>query len=225
MPGSTEHTVDLGHTQRQAMNPEFVRHQVDDALNARFEVIERAYQNDEAALAEVLADTRLPEPVKAPLRDGGLRARIHDQLQARADAVEQELRSGEVGRDRLLQDPSLAASVKEQLANVPPRALRDPEVASTVVRLFRDSIMAKENAMVASATTAALEQLRKAMTVYGDQLVKQIEEGTKEAFATSITHMLGRAVWIVIAGVLLILLIPEIPMRSIQTKAPVPAEG
>jgi EmrB/QacA subfamily drug resistance transporter len=225
MPGSTEHTVDLGHTQRQAMNPEVVRHQVDDALNARFAVIERAYQNDEAALAEVLADTRLPEPVKAPLRDGGLRARIHDQLQARADAVEQELRSGEVGRDRLLQDPSLAASVKEQLANVPPRALRDPDVAGTVVRLFRDSIMAKENAMVASATTAALEQLRKAMAVYGDQLVNQIEAGTKAAFATSITHMLSRALWIVIAGLLLILLIPEIPMRSIQTKAPVPAEG
>jgi EmrB/QacA subfamily drug resistance transporter len=223
LPGMTEHNVDLGHSQRQAMNSEVVRHQVDDALNKRFEVIERAYRNDEQALAEVLADTRLPEAVRAPLRDGGLRARIHAQLVARADSVEQQLRSGSTGRDRLLQDPLLSAQLKEQLANVPERALRDPEVARTVIRLFRDSIMSKEDAMVASATTAALEQIRKGMVVYGDQLTKQIEKGTKEAFATSITEMLGRSLWIVIAGVVLILFIPEIPMRSFQTKEPAPA--
>jgi EmrB/QacA subfamily drug resistance transporter len=225
LPGTTQHNVDLEQTQRRAMNTGVVRHQVDEALNGRFAVIERAYQGDEAALAEVLADTRLPEPVKAPLRDGGFRTRIHDQLEMRADSVEQELRSGEQGRDRLLQDPMLAASVKEQLANVPARALRDPEVVSTVVRLFRDSIMAKENAMVASATNAALEQLRKMMSVYAEGLTKQIEKGTKEAFAISISQMLSRALWIVIVGVLLILLIPEIPMRSLAAKAPVPVEG
>jgi hypothetical protein len=223
LPGMTQHTVDLEQTQRQAMNSDVVRHRVDEAMNARFAVIERAYRGEEAALAEVLADTRLPEPVKAPLRDGGLRTRIHDQLESRADSVEQELRSGEAGRDRLLQDPMLAASVKEQLANVPARALRDPEVVSTVVRLFRDSIMAKENAMVASATNAALDQIRKTMAVYAAALTKQIEKGTKEAFATSITQMLSRALWIVVAGVLLILLIPEIPMRTFATKEPMPA--
>lgn len=218
LPGATQHDVDLGQTQQQAMNTDVVRQRVDDALNARFAVIERAYRGDAAAFEEILADTRLPEAVKAPLRNGGLRARIHQQLQARADTVEQELRSGEAGRDRLLQDPLLAASVKEQLANVPARALRDPEVANTVVRLFRTSIMAKEDGMVVSATNAALEQIHKGMAVYADELTQQIEAGTKEAFATSIAHMLSRALWIVIAGVLLILLIPEIPLRAAAAK-------
>lgn len=225
LPGTTQHDVDLGQTQQQAMNTEVVRQRVDAALNARFDAIERAYRGDAAAIEEILADTRLPEAVKAPLRNGGLRVRIHQQLQARADTVEQELRSGEAGRDRLLQDPLLADSVKEQLANVPARALRDPEVANTVVRLFRDSIMAKENGMVVSATNAALEQIQKGMAAYADQLTKQIESGTKEAFAKSITHMLSRALWIVIAGVLLILLIPEVPLRTAAEKSPPPAEA
>ena len=225
MPGASEHSLDLGETQRSAMNTEVVRQRVDTALEARFAVIERAYRGDEQARDDILADTRLPEVVKAPLRNDSLRKRVHDQLLERADTVEEELRSGEAGRDRLLQDPMLADSVKEQLANVPARALRDPEVVQTVVRLFRDSIMSKEDAMVVSATNAALTQIHNGLGVYADQLTKQIERGTKEAFATSIAHMLSRALWIVVAGVLLIFLIPEIPMRSAQEKSPAPAKS
>jgi EmrB/QacA subfamily drug resistance transporter len=219
LPGATQHAIDLGESQRRAMNKDVIRSEVDAALAARFEVIEQAYRGDEQALADVLSDTRLPEAVKAPLREGGLRARIHDQLEARANQVEAELRNGEAGRDRLLQDPLLAATVKEQLANIPDRALRDPEVSSTVVRLFRGSIMAKENAMVESATTETLSRMQTALSAYSEQLVKRIERGSKEAFAASITHMLSRALWIVVFGVILILFIPEIPMRSVQTKS------
>ena len=85
--------------------------------------------------------------------------------------------------------------------------------------------LAKENGMVVSATNAALEQIHKGMATYADQLTKQIESGTKEAFAKSIAHMLSRALWIVIAGVLLILLIPEVPLRAAAEKSPPPAEA
>lgn len=219
LPGATEHQLDLGATQRRAMNTELIRHEVDAALEARFEVVERAYRGDAAARDDVLADARMPEVVKQPLLDDSIRARIHEQLEARADAVEAELRTGEAGRDRLLNDPLLGGSVKEQLANVPARALNAPEAADTVVRLFRGSIMAKETAMVELATTETLARLHQAMLGYGEQLVKQIERGTKDAFATSIAHMMSRALWIVVAGVFLILLIPEIPLRSATAKA------
>jgi EmrB/QacA subfamily drug resistance transporter len=225
LPGMTHHEIDLSIAQRQAMNAEVARDQVDAAIEKRLAVIDRAYHGDYEAVTEVLADSRLPDVVKEPLREGGLRSLIHDQLQARADSVETELRMGEQGRDRLLQDPLLAPSVKEQLANIPSRALRDPEVVGTVVQLFRGSIMAKEDAMVESAIAETLQMLRKELTDYGNQLVRQIERGTKEAFATSISRMLGGALWIIVAGVILILFIPEIPMRSVHTKGPVPAEG
>ena len=38
------------------------------------------------------------------------------------------------------------------------------------------------------------------MSIYGKQLVERIQRGVKVAFATSIVHMLERALWIVGAG-------------------------
>lgn len=219
LPGTSQHKIDLGAAQRRAMNGEVVRNEVKAALEARFEVIERAYRGDEAAVDEVLGDPRLPDAVKQPLRDGGLKARIHRQLVARADAIEAELRTGEEGRERLLRDPQLAPSLKEQVANIPPRALRDPDALETLVRLFRGSVLAKEDALAEGAANEALERLRKAMDTYGEQLVERIERGTKEAFSASITEMMSRALWIVFAGVALILFIPEIPLRATQLKS------
>jgi hypothetical protein len=128
--------------------------------------------------------------------------------------VEEQLRSGAAGRDRLLRDPSLAPSLREQLANVPSRALNEPDVTDTVVRLFRGSVMAKESALVNIATTQVLERIHTQVLAYGDQLVAEIERGTKQAFAVSITAMMSRALWIVVAGAILIVLLPEIPMRG-----------
>ena len=56
--------------------------------------------------------------------------------------------------------------------------------------------------------------IRAAMASYGSNLAAQIGHGMKEAFSESITHMLSRALWIVILGALLILFIPELPLRS-----------
>jgi hypothetical protein len=59
-----------------------------------------------------------------------------------------------------------------------------------------------------------LELARAALPVYSDQLVERIQYGTKQAFSASITQMLGSSLWIVIAGVLIVLFIPELPLRS-----------
>ncbi len=86
------------------MNADKIRARVNAALDERYQVIERAFNEDQRAVEEVLADPRLPEAVKAPLRDGGLRAKTHDELEERTDALVAELKSGEAGRDRLLED-------------------------------------------------------------------------------------------------------------------------
>ena len=63
-------------------------------------------------LQAVLGDSRLPESIKAPLRDGGIRALTKDELVERTDALVAELKSGEDGRDRLLRDPTLSADAE-----------------------------------------------------------------------------------------------------------------
>ena len=50
-----------------------IRERVDEALDERFAVIERAYREDAAAVDEIVGDPRMPEQIKAALRDGGVR--------------------------------------------------------------------------------------------------------------------------------------------------------
>ncbi len=87
--------------------------------------------------------------------------------------------------------------------------------------MFRDAILAKEDALVAKTVQQSLLTVRAAMSIYGKQLVERIQRGMKVAFATSIVHMLERALWIVGLAVLIVLFIPEVPLRS--RAEPVPA--
>ena len=214
LPGASEQRIDLAHAQTQAMNADAIRTRVHGTLEERFAVLDRAYHEDRAAVAEILGDPRMPEQIKAALRDGGVRGRIHRQLVERADTVESELQSGEEGRERLLHDPELPAGVKQQLADIPVRALREPELIAGVGKLFRDAILAKEDALVAATVQQSLLAVHAAMSIYGNQLVERIQRGMKVAFATSIVHMLERALWIVGLAVTIVLFIPEVPLRS-----------
>lgn len=220
LPGATETKVDLNHAQSQAMNVERIHERVDQAMGERYRLIERAYRGDEAATSEVLADTRLPEAVKAPLRDGGFQARVHKELLAKAETIERELQQGEGGRRRLLDDPALPAVTKENLSNIPTRALADTQAMANLSGLFRDSLLTTENSLVAVNVDSALNLVHAAMANYSAQLVERIQRGTKEAFSASITQMMARSLWIIALGFLITLFLPEIPLRSSMSTAP-----
>lgn len=214
LPGAPDMQLDLAHAQSEAMNVQAIQTRVNSVLDERYQVIERAYREDPEAVAAVLADARLPESIKAPLRDGGIRTSTRDELMERTDALVAELKSGEEGRDRLLQDPSLSTPLKRQLANIPSRAWNDPEVVTGVTALFRDSLLATENALVAYRAERALAAVKAGMTAYSAKLVENIHRGVRVAFGASIAHMLERALWIVGLALLVVLFIPELPLRS-----------
>lgn len=214
LPGAPDMQLDLAHAQSEAMNVQAIQTRVNSVLDERYQVIERAYREDPEAVAAVLADARLPESIKAPLRDGGIRTWTRDELMERTDALVAELKSGEEGRDRLLQDPSLSTPLKRQLANIPSRAWNDPEVVTGVTALFRDSLLATENALVAYRAERALAAVKAGMTAYSAKLVENIHRGVRVAFGASIAHMLERALWIVGLALLVVLFIPELPLRS-----------
>jgi EmrB/QacA subfamily drug resistance transporter len=214
LPGAPDMQIDLAHAQSEAMNVDAIRERVNAVLNERYQLIERAYHEDPEAVAAVLGDSRLPEVIKAPLRDGGIRTLTNDELTVRTEALVAELKSGEDGRDRLLQDPELSTPLKRQLANIPSRAWSDPQVITGVATLFRDSLLATENALVAQRADRALAKVKAGMTKYADKLVNDVHRGVRLAFAESISHMLQRALWIVGLALLVVLFIPELPLRS-----------
>jgi EmrB/QacA subfamily drug resistance transporter len=214
LPGTSEHRIDLAHAQSQAMNPDAIRERITRALDERYVVIDRAFREDAAAVEEIVGDPRMPEQIKESLRDGGIRGQVHRQLLQHASEVEVELKAGEAGRDRLLQDPELPLGVKQQLANIPARAFGDGELLAGVASLFRDAILAKENPIVAATVEQTLLTVRTAMTQYASQLIERTQRGMKIAFSTAIVRMLERALWIVALAVVLVLFIPELPLRS-----------
>jgi EmrB/QacA subfamily drug resistance transporter len=220
LPGVAETRIDLAHAQSQAMSIDKIRDRVGSALDARYEVIERAYRGDAAAVSEIAADPNLPEQLKKSLADGGIRTRVHAQLEQRAARVEAELQNGDAGRNHLLDDPQLSPQLKEQLANIPTRALRDPHTMAGILPLIRGSILSQEEPMFESATDQALALVRGSMDTFGTQLVENIRKGTKIAFSASITEMLADSLWIVALGVFIIFFIPELPLRARAPAAP-----
>ena len=203
LPGASEQRIDLAHAQSQAMNTDVIRARVDAHAG-------RALRGDRARVQRGCGggcrDRRAIRACRSRSRHrcatAACAGAVHRQLVQRADTVESELQSGEEGRERLLQDPDLPAGVKQQLADIPVRALREPELIAGVARLFRDAILAKEDAIVAASVQQSLLTVHAAMSVYGKQLVERIQRGMKVAFATSIVHMLERALWIVGLAVL-----------------------
>jgi EmrB/QacA subfamily drug resistance transporter len=217
LPGTTVYKVDLEHAQSQAMDTELIRSHIEQVMSGQSRLIEQAYRGDAQAAADVLAETRIPEEVKAPLRDGGIRARIHHDLTQRGDRIAAALERGSEGIGELLEDPELPETLKRQLQRVPARALRDDELTHGVASLFREALLAHEDEQVTAATQQALQTAQTAMQRYSEQLIGDTERGMKLAFAASISDMLSRALWIVAIGAFIILLIPELPLRSRQT--------
>jgi hypothetical protein len=192
---------------------------VEGALEERYRLVARAYEGDAVAAEAILSDPRMPESIKAVLRDGGVRARVHRSLLERASLFEHQLRSGPQGRDQLMQDADLPATLRSQLANIPDRAFADPQVIASVARLFREALLAKEDEIAAATVRRSLDTVRAAMSVYAAQLIERIQRGMKVAFAAAIAHMLERALWIVLAAVLIVVFIPELPLRSRATSS------
>ncbi len=104
--------------------------------------------------------------------------------------------------------------MKQQLANIPSRAWNEPQVINGVAALFRDSVLATENAVVAKRAQKALQAVKDGMAMYATKLVADIHRGMKVGFAAAIAQMLERALWIVGMAVLVVLFIPELPLRS-----------
>lgn len=213
LPGAAQQ-IDLDHAQRQAMSIDRIRSSVDAAMTEHYPLIERAYRGDAGAVAAVLSDARLPEPVKTPVRDGGIRTRVHDELVKRATTIQKGLQQGASGRAGLLVDTTLSAQMRQDLANIPSRAFQDPQTVASTADLFRDSLLDREDALVAARTDAALGRVRSALNAYSQKLVNRIQYGTREAFSASITQMFSCALWIVLLGTFITLFIPELPLRS-----------
>jgi EmrB/QacA subfamily drug resistance transporter len=131
--------IDLGVAQSMAMNAGLLSQRVDGAMERRYADIEAAYRGDPGAASRLLAEADLSPDIRADLEQGGLQPAIRRQLDTLAGRIEQGLLHGEAGRNALLADPGVPAGLRAELADVPTRALQNPDAGSRTVAISRRS--------------------------------------------------------------------------------------
>jgi hypothetical protein len=119
---------------------------------------------------------------------GSIRGNVEAAMRMRYQVIERAYRGDRSATAQVLEDEQLPESLKAPL--------RDGGAISAVT------------------AERQLELARTTLPIYSAELVERIQYGTKQAFSASITQMLGSALWIVITGVMIVLFIPELPLRS-----------
>lgn len=100
------------------------------------------------------------------------------------------------------------------------QVLAVPQLPETVKQPLRDRRAVGGDGPVPNSGPV-LTALRNGMQAQIDTTVESVERNIRAAFSSAITGMFGTAVWIILAGFLLTLLIPVIPLRTADTPPPV----
>lgn len=182
--------------------------------------------NNPEAAKELLDNPNTPPALKKLLSGGGVEESVKAGFAAQYDAIERALNTGPQGFQAVLADPSVPQSLKDNLRRIPPQVLQSPEGRAQVLAQVRSGIEQSLPATVAGVQEAALkgasEGLEQAQT-QAFQSVDKIALGLKEALTIAISQIYRIGLGIALLGVLVTLLIPELPLR--KTNAPVAASA
>ena len=134
------------------------------------------------------------------MNSGQLRAQVQTTLDSKYATIERAFQGDAAAARSLAEDPMLPVQMKNELQG----ALERPRSAE--------------------ATTARLATIRVRMTELANSISQNLERGTQTAFSNAITGMLYSSLIIVLIGTILVLFIPELPLRT-EPAAKMRAEG
>ncbi|WP_034385241.1 MDR family MFS transporter [Deinococcus sp. YIM 77859] len=187
---------------------------IQEAFAAQYAQIARALNGDRAAAQALAANPALPAELKALVTGGGLQAQVHQKLTAQATQIANVLKNGEAGRQALLHSSQTPEALKAQLRALPAQALATPQAAQATAQRVQQALLAQEPALVKQATQSTLSQLKTRLNEQAKTLAAQLSTGLKEGFTAAMTKMFGTSIWIVLAGFLVTLFVPVLPLRS-----------
>ncbi|MCP2014891.1 EmrB/QacA subfamily drug resistance transporter [Deinococcus sp. HSC-46F16] len=188
--------------------------EIQAAFDAQYRQIEAALNGDAAAVKAVAANQALPAELRGLVTGGGLEARVHAGLEAQANAVQSALVNGEAGRQALLASGETPAALKAQLRALPAQALATPQAAQTTAAQVGQAILAQEPELVQETTRTTLAELKTRLNEQARTLAAQLTTGLKDGFTAAMTQMFGTSLWFVLAGLLVTLFVPVLPLRS-----------
>jgi len=213
--------------QLESGNLSAVGSQIKAGLQDTYTKIEAVLTKDDAgARASLLASPQVPAEMKAMLQPGAFAAQVKAGMDAQYQAIAAALGSGKpAALKALLDDPKLPAPLKTQLGQVPPAVLSNPRAVSAVLAGIRQGMDAQAPAIVAQAAQAALAQIRTAFDTEAVTLTTGVTTALKKAFTEAVLRVYFWGMFVILAGFLVTLLLPEVALRKTIGHAPVAAEG
>lgn len=176
-----------------------------------------ALDGDLEAVRRLLGNPSTPENLRRVLEQGGVEASVKAGFAAQYEALERALGAGPQGLQAVLEDPSVPQSLKDNLQRIPPQVLQSPQGRAQVLAEARAGIeqalpdtvrQVKEG--ILSGATAGLEEAQTQVF----KTVDQVGLGVKEALTIAISQIYRIGIVIALLGIVMTLLIPELPLRK-----------
>jgi hypothetical protein len=177
-------------------------------------------KNDPEALKSLLADPQVPAETKAMLQGGGISAQVKAGMDAQYQAVAAALTSGTPAALAALRaDPTLPAPLKDQLGRLSPAALASPQAVKGILAGIRQGMDAQAPAVIAQATKSALDGIKASFDTLATTLTHGVESALKKAFTDAILRVYFWGMFVIIAGFLVTLFLPELALRKTSGNA------
>jgi hypothetical protein len=234
--------VSFSMGQLESGNVSSVGDQIRAGMQDTYAKIETALTKDDAAAREsLLASPQVPSQVKTLLQGGGIAGQVKAGLDAQYQAIAAVLSTGKPAALKvLLDDPKLPPTLRDQLGRIPPAALADPRAVKGILAGLKQGMDAQEPGLVAQATQGALTQIKSSLDTEASTLAAEVTSALRKAFTEAVRRVYFWGLFVVAAGFIVTLLLPEIELRKThghaeaaegagslasEAGAPVPAES
>jgi EmrB/QacA subfamily drug resistance transporter len=214
--GSSAGSMTLNLGQLESGNMSSVGDRIKAGLQDTYGKIEAVLTtNDQAALASLMADPKLPADMKSMLGGGGIAGQVHAGLDAQYQGIAAALSSGKPALlSALLADPKLPAPLKDQIGRIPVSVLANPAAVKGVLANIRKGMDAEEPQIVQQATQSALSRIKSAFDEQAVTLTAGVSSALKTAFSEAIDRVYFWGMFVVVLGFVTTLFFPELPLRK-----------
>jgi EmrB/QacA subfamily drug resistance transporter len=215
MRGAGSMSVSMG--QLESGNLSSVSDQIKTQLQATYAKIEAVMlRDDQAALASLLADPQLPAQYKSMLQSGGIAAQVRAGLDAQYQAVAAALGSSAkpAALAALVADTRLSEQLRAQLSKIPVATLANPQAVKGILAGLKQGMDAQEPSIIQQATTAALSQIKTSLDTLAGTLATQVNTALKKAFTDAIVKVYFWGLFVIAAGFIFTLFLPELALRK-----------
>jgi hypothetical protein len=225
--GGTMGNISFSMGQLESGNLASVGNQIRNGLQSTYTKIEAVLtRNDTNAQESLLANPQIPADVKAVLRGGGIAAQVQAGLDTQYQEIAAALTSGKpAALKQLLDDPKLPAPLRDRLGRIPAPAFANPQAMKVILSAIRQEMDTQAAALVAQATQAALTKIKAEFDVLSVTLTAGVTSALKRAFTEAVLRVYFWGMFVILAGFIVTVFLPELALRNTRAQGTMAAEG